>query len=187
MVGRNVCPGRALALTLSGRRKLVQQEGRAQRWVMWRRRLRHVVLSGLLTAGCSAPLLHGDQQSAPPSQQSAAPGLAGEWELSDGNIEGTLSLDCQGMGRYDWQDGRVVTTIVRDHYWAGTWHQAGNDREGGFEVLLSDDRTRAEGHWWYSRIGDERFVPGERGGAFRLTRPAHARQIHDECRPGADH
>ncbi|HKW86786.1 MAG TPA: hypothetical protein VJM82_06930, partial [Nitrospiraceae bacterium] len=56
-----------------------------------------------------------------------------------------------------------------------TWRQTGNDREGGFEVLLSEDGTDAKGIWWYTRVGDRNNIPPrEHGGTYvwkRLTPP----------------
>ena len=141
----------------------------------------------LLAAGCttSAP-----QQARPdlgPSQPFATTGLSGEWEVSDGSLEKTITIDCTGTGHYGWQDGRVITTTVAGNYWAGTWIQSGNDREGGFEVQLSDDRSKAEGRWWYSRIGGQHFTAGERGDTFTLMRPMNAKQTRDDCRRQSIH
>jgi hypothetical protein len=144
------------------------------------------VAAAVLTTGCSAAPTK-QTQSWPPPQPFEQTGLAGEWDVSDGSLEKTVVLDCHGSGRYDWQDGMVVTTDVRDGYWAGTWHQAGNDREGGFEVLLSPDRRLAEGHWWYSRIGDVYFARGERGGSFSMSRPIGVRTGPDQCRRSPVH
>lgn len=148
---------------------------------IWRRRLCHMVLAGILTAGCSTVALREAPRSASPVPQFAILGLSGEWEISDGDLGGSVTLDCQGTGHYEWQQGTVVTTGVQGRYWSGTWHQTGNDREGGFEVVLSDDRTKAEGRWWYSRIGEEHYTPSERGGPFDLKRPARVRQASAEC------
>ncbi len=135
-----------------------------------------VVTAILWIAGCSTPYLSQQPNPSQPSQPFATTGLNGEWEVSDGSFDSTLVLDCQGKGRYSWQDGRVVTTKVQNGYWTGTWYQKGNDREGGFEVLLSNDRTKAEGRWWYSRIGSEHLNPGERGGPFSMSRPTPTSQ-----------
>ena len=141
----------------------------------------------LLAAGCSTSVSQTVRPDLGPSQQFSTTGLAGEWEVSDGAMEKTIRIDCTGTGRYGWQDGKVVTTTVQGNYWAGTWDQSGNDREGGFEVQLSADRAKAEGRWWYSRIGDQYFKPGERGDTFTLMRPMNARQTHDDCRRQAIH
>ena len=54
----------------------------------------------------------------------------------------------------------------------------GNDREGGFEVLLSEDGTQAKGVWWYLRVGTQKNIPPrEHGGTYtwkRLTQPPTA-------------
>ena len=52
-------------------------------------------------------------------------------------------------------------------------------REGGFEVLLSEDGTQAKGIWWYSRVGTQKNIPPrEHGGTFvwkRVTPPPATR------------
>ena len=137
---------------------------------------------GLVAAGC--PTAHRSISPVPlaSTEPFEATGLAGEWEVSDGTIDKMLVLDCQGRGRYDWQDGWVSTTSVRGNYWTGTWHQSKNDREGGFEVILSADRSKAEGRWWYTRIGEKRFASEEGGGEFNMTRPLGAVVARDRCR-----
>ncbi len=146
-----------------------------------------LALTGVLAAGCSTPMFQRGPANDTPSPPFETSGLAGEWEVSDGAIEKTVVLDCQGTGQYGWQGGTVVTTVVRGNYWAGIWNQPGNDREGGFEVNLSDDHSKAEGRWWYSRIGEKRFVPGEQGDTFSMTRPLSARPVNDECRSRTFH
>lgn len=133
-----------------------------------------LVLTGLLTVSCSTMGSSGSLQAPPPASghdSFARTGLTGEWDLSDGDLEFTVILDCRGTGRYEWQDGQIVTMVVRGHYWSGVWSQPGNDREGGFALVLSDDHTKAEGRWWYTRIGDQLMAPSEGGGAFNLARP----------------
>jgi hypothetical protein len=76
--------------------------------------------------------------------------LTGEWEIQEEDKAYQATLDVKGNGSYNWQEGRFQTEKVEDRYWSGTWHQKGNDREGGFEVLLSEDGKTAEGIWWYT-------------------------------------
>jgi len=140
-----------------------------------------VVVLALLLAGCAKPGLQRGADANLPAQPFETTGLAGEWEVSDGTVERTIVLDCRGVGLYGWQGGIVTTSVVRGDYWAGTWYQSGNDREGGFEVHISPDRFTAEGRWWYTRIGKEHFVPGEKGDTFNMSRPMRAMQAQDRC------
>ncbi len=94
---------------------------------------------------------------------------AGAWIYEERGMRFSLELDEQGNGAYEWKDGFFLTTSVTQRRWRGTWHQPGNDREGGFEVQLVDDRESAKGHWWYTRIGDDRS-PQRPGGTFTLSR-----------------
>lgn len=105
------------------------------------------------------------------------PDLSGEWEIleveDDKRYKATLDKD--GNGPYTQHGGRFTTTKFADRLWQGTWQQPGNDREGGFEVLLSEDGTHAKGVWWYTRVGTHKNIPPrEHGGSYqwkRLTPP----------------
>ncbi|MBH0177473.1 MAG: hypothetical protein HP491_06320 [Nitrospira sp.] len=94
--------------------------------------------------------------------------LAGEWEYEDGAAV-TLQLNEQGNGTYPYKDGRFETILLDGQTWMGRWYQKENDREGGFTVKLSGDRTEGEGTWWYVRIGTDR-APTQKGGTFRLSK-----------------
>ena len=96
--------------------------------------------------------------------------LSGEWEFQDEGAAQRVALDANGNGTYTWQNGHIVTRSVSGPRWEGTWYQEGNDREGGFDVLLSDDAMQAEGTWWYTRIGTRNLPPREQGGSFRFKR-----------------
>ena len=106
--------------------------------------------------------------------------LSGEWEIleveDDKRYKATL--DKTGNGPYTQHGGRFVTTKYADRLWQGTWQQPGNDREGEFELLLSEDGTQAKGVWWYSRVGTHKNIPPrEHGGTYvwkRLTPPPSA-------------
>ena len=106
--------------------------------------------------------------------------LSGEWDIleveDDKRYKATL--DKAGNGPYTQQGGRFVTTKCADRLWQGTWQQPGNDREGEFELLLSEDGTQAKGVWWYSRVGSQKNIPPrEHGGTYlwkRLTPPSSA-------------
>ena len=120
------------------------------------------------------------QRSVPTASQhlvstasSPIPDLSGEWEIleveDDKRYKATL--DKAGNGPYTQHNGRFTTTKFADRLWQGTWQQPGNDREGGFEVLLSEDGTQAKGVWWYSRVGTQKNIPPrEHGGTYSWKR-----------------
>ena len=103
------------------------------------------------------------------------PDLSGEWEIQEEDKSYKATLDRSGNGSYTHQGGTLTTTGFAGRTWQGTWRQIGNDREGGFEVLLSEDGTDAKGIWWYTRVGDRNNIPPrEHGGTYvwkRLTPP----------------
>lgn len=99
--------------------------------------------------------------------------VSGEWDIleveDDKRYKATL--DKQGNGPYTQHGGRFTTTKISDRLWQGTWSQPGNDREGGFELLLSEDGTRAKGVWWYTRVGTHKNIPPrEHGGTYEWKR-----------------
>ena len=96
--------------------------------------------------------------------------LSGEWEFQDEGHGQRLVLDKNGNGTYDWQNGRILTQTISDGRWEGMWYQEGNDREGGFDLRLSEDRNEAVGTWWYTRIGTRTIPTRDQGGRFRFTR-----------------
>jgi hypothetical protein len=105
--------------------------------------------------------------------RSDARDLSGEWDIleveDDKRYKATL--DKAGNGPYTQHGGRFVTTKFADRLWQGTWHQPGNDREGGFELLLSEDGTEAKGVWWYSRYESHKNIPPrEHGGTYQWKR-----------------
>jgi len=107
--------------------------------------------------------------------------LSGEWDILEVEDDKSYkaTLDKSGNGPYTQHDGRFVTTKFADGLWQGTWQQPGNDREGGFELLLSEDGAQAKGVWWYSRVGSQKNIPPrEHGGTYlwkRLSLPPSAR------------
>ena len=113
--------------------------------------------------------------------QSVVPDLSGEWEILEVEDDKRYraTLDNAGNGLYTQHGGRFLTTKYADRHWEGTWQQPGNDREGGFELLLSEDGTQANGVWWYSRVGTQKNIPPrEHGGTYlwkRLTPPPSTR------------
>ena len=100
----------------------------------------------------------------------AKPFLGGEWEYHEDAGATRISLDENGNGSYPWQNGHVVTTLLSGRVWQGHWSQQGNDREGDFEVQLSEDATEAEGIWWYTRVGTHILPPRENGGECWMQR-----------------
>lgn len=141
----------------------------------------------------SAQMTHpvSDSSSSPaPVQQlrvsnaavSAMPDLSGEWDILEveDNKRYKATLDKNGNGPYTQHGGHFVTTKFADRLWQGTWHQPGNDREGGFELLLSEDGMEAKGIWWYTRVGKHTGIPPrEHGGTYewkRVTPPGSTRQ-----------
>jgi len=94
---------------------------------------------------------------------------AGQWIYMERGMSYPLTLDQFGNGNYRWREGYFSTTSMTDGYWSGTWHQPGNDREGRFELRLSEDKKSATGKWWYTRIGDNKS-PQIAGGVFTLSR-----------------
>ena len=107
--------------------------------------------------------------------QPSARDLSGTWDITEVEDDKRYqaTLDSSGNGPYTQHDGKFLTTKFADRLWQGTWHQPGNDREGGFELLLSEDGTQAKGVWWYSRVGTHKNIPPrEHGGTYlwkRLT------------------
>ena len=103
--------------------------------------------------------------------------LSGEWEVTEieDNKKYVATLNAQGNGPYTWQGGQFSTTSYNDRRWQGTWKQTGNDREGAFEIVLSEDGTQAKGIWWYVRVGTkDNIPPRQHGGSYlwkRLTPP----------------
>jgi len=102
-----------------------------------------------------------------------APDLSGEWEIleieDDKRYKATL--DKTGNGPYTQHGGTFVTTKFEDRLWQGAWKQPGNDREGGFELLLSEDGLQAKGIWWYTRVGTHKNIPPrEHGGTYQWKR-----------------
>jgi len=109
------------------------------------------------------------------TSQPAVPDLSGEWDILEveDNKSYKATLDKAGNGPYTQHDGRFVTTKYTDRLWQGTWQQPGNDREGEFELLLSEDGTQAKGVWWYSRVGTQKNIPPrEHGGTYVWKRLA---------------
>ncbi len=103
-------------------------------------------------------------------QSSGELDVSGQWEIFEVEDDKRYNaiLDGNGNGPYSQHGGRFTTTTMSGRLWEGTWHQSGNDREGGFELQLSDDGTEAKGIWWYTRVGKQKNIPPrEHGGTYR--------------------
>lgn len=133
--------------------------------------------SALVVAAAVLILLQGCAYLEPDKRESALEAAAsldgfnpaGLWFYEDKLVNGEVELDQQGNGSYPWEEGFFVTEGWSDGTWRGTWHQPGNNREGGFELKLTNDYTFAFGRWWYTRIGADE-APEKPGGKFTLTR-----------------
>ena len=134
--------------------------------------------SVLMVIGCTklSYEIHPDQHGLdkPAHVPQAIGELAGPWEYEDKTGSHTFTLNAEGYGLYDWEDGRFETRSLENGIWTGVWIQEGNDREGGFELQFSDDASGAQGEWWYTRIGTDND-PLEPGGQFKMTRPSVVR------------
>jgi len=95
--------------------------------------------------------------------------LAGSWEYKDKTGSYPITLNTQGTGPYEWEEGWFETHSLENRTWTGAWVQMGNDREGGFELTFSDDPLVAQGEWWYTRI-EKDHDPLQPGGTFKMSR-----------------
>ena len=102
----------------------------------------------------------------PASPAPETPNLGGKWQVQETDRAYEAMLDANGNGTYTWQGGQIKTTRLEGRTWEGTWHQPGNDREGGFELVLSDDRNLWQGSWWYTRVDSRKVPPREWGGPY---------------------
>ena len=169
---RYVGKGTDLKRTVLPLRETGVLERRNGHWVMlsWHESFRSAQMAGpvaQMSAGSAeTPLVNNPRTATPPD-------LSGEWDIleveDDKRYKATL--DKNGNGPYTQHGGQFVTTKVEDRLWQGTWQQPGNDREGGFEVLLSEDGAEANGIWWYTRVqGHKNIPPREHGGTYKWKR-----------------
>jgi ketosteroid isomerase-like protein len=165
---RYVGEGSAVKRTVLPLRETGVLERRAGRWQLlsWHESFRSAQLGGpLATPSTSA----GSQKFVSNAAVPAVPDVSGEWDILEVEDEKRYkaTLDKNGNGPYTQQGGRFITTKIENRLWQGTWHQPGNDREGGFEVLLSEDGTQAKGIWWYTRVDTRKNIPPkEHGGTY---------------------
>lgn len=152
-------------------------ERRDGRWILvsWHESTRHHDTRPGMAAVDKITFLHRAADNQGSVQDSAD--LSGEWEVTEieDNKKYVATLNAQGNGPYTWQGGEFSTTSYNDRRWQGTWKQTGNDREGAFEIVLSEDGTQAKGIWWYVRVGTkDNIPPRQHGGSYlwkRLTPP----------------
>ena len=105
------------------------------------------------------------------SAASDIPDLSGEWEIEEEDKAYKATLDKTGNGPYTHKGGTFKTTNYANRLWQGMWQQPDNDREGGFELLLSEDGKEAKGIWWYNRVGNHKNIPPrEHGGTYSWKR-----------------
>ena len=168
----------------------------------WQRYRRAILFSPLLLAaaltGCAKDIGRHVQESqaseaSPAPSGTPYPSLAGTWEYEERGNTILITLNEYGNGTYDWKDGRFMTATYSNGVWKGSWSQRENDRDGEFEVILSEGRPAGEGRWWYTRIGSD-MAPTHPGGVFQIVRrsnhsslqfsgsdssarPAHSRQV----------
>lgn len=155
-------------------------EQRGEQWILlsWHESYRNMQLTAPVAQHHTTP---SPQHLVSNDHLASTPDLSGEWEVleveDDKRYKATL--DKAGNGPYTQHGGRFVTTKYADRLWQGTWQQPGNDREGGFELLLSEDGTQAKGVWWYSRVGTHKNIPPrEHGGTYvwkRVATPSSTR------------
>jgi hypothetical protein len=115
-------------------------------------------------------MMQADARPLPASRPSVKVALGGVWRVQETDRAYAATLDAAGNGTYTWQGGRITTTRHDGATWEGTWHQPGNDREGGFQLVLSEDGSQAQGSWWYTRVDSRRIPPREWGGPYLWKR-----------------
>jgi hypothetical protein len=102
------------------------------------------------------------------------PNLSGVWQILEEDKSYTATLDKDGNGTYTHDGGEIRTTRVDGRIWQGTWSQTGettgSSREGGFRLVLSQDGSKADGEWWYTRVGDRVIPPHQYGGTYHFIR-----------------
>ncbi len=136
-------------------------ERRDGRWILvsWHESTRRHNTTPEGVSDDKTTLLHRAADNQASVQDSAD--LSGEWEVTEieDNKKYVATLNAQGNGPYSWQGGQFSTTSYNDRRWQGTWKQTGNDREGAFDIVLSEDGTQAKGIWWYVRVGTKDNIP----------------------------
>jgi hypothetical protein len=175
---RYVAEGSELKRTVLPMRETGVLERRNGNWQLlsWHESFRSAQLGGPLTSSS----LSSSQGLAGSSPTSTTPDLSGEWDILEVEDDKRYRaiLDKNGNGPYTQHGGRFTTTKVVGRLWQGTWQQLGNDREGGFEVLLSEDGMETKGLWWYTRVGNQKNIPPrEHGGTYRWKKLTPATSV----------
>jgi hypothetical protein len=165
---RTVTTGSQPQRTLLPLRETGVLERRNGQWVLlsWHESFRNA-------GGALAVNEHRSVTLASSNNHLAQTDLSGEWEILEVEDDKRYraTLDKAGNGPYTQHGGRFTTSRFSDRLWQGTWQQPGNDREGGFEVLLSEDGKEAKGVWWYTRVGTRKKIPPrEHGGTYHWKR-----------------
>ena len=115
--------------------------------------------------------LHPPQPVPTPKTKPTLADLEGTWEIQEEERTYVATLDAHGNGPYTHEGGTFTTTTLEGRRWSGKWSQTGNDREGEFEVLLSEDGSTAKGRWWYTRVGTFTHIPARvYGGTYLFKR-----------------
>jgi ketosteroid isomerase-like protein len=164
---RYVGEGSAVKRTVLPLRETGVLERRAGRWQLlsWHESFRSAQLGGPL----ASPSTAAGSQKLVSTTSAPMPDISGEWDILEVEDEKRYkaTLDKSGNGPYTQQGGRFTTTKIENRLWQGTWFQPLNDREGGFEVLLSEDGKEAKGIWWYTRVDTRKNIPPkEHGGTY---------------------
>jgi len=164
---RYVTDGPGLKKTVLPMRETGVLERRNGQWQLlsWHESFRSAQLNGPL----AQPPASAPHRQAGEADTSSRPNISGEWEIFEVEDDKRYraTVDKHGNGPYTQHDGRFTTTKIAGRLWQGIWQQPGNDREGGFEVLLSEDGTQAKGVWWYTRVGTQTNIPPrEHGGTY---------------------
>jgi hypothetical protein len=147
-------------------------ERRNGQWVLlsWHESFRNAGSAVALNDGHPSPPAFPLRASEPAHTEAD---LSGEWDILEVEDDKRYraTLDKAGNGPYTQHGGRFTTTQFANRLWQGTWQQPGNDREGGFELLLSEDGKEAKGVWWYTRVGTRKNIPPrEHGGTYQWKR-----------------
>ena len=130
-----------------------------------------IILTPSLVILSEAKNLHPPQPMPTPKTKPALADLEGTWEIQEEERTYVATLDVHGNGPYTHEGGTFTTTTLEGRRWSGKWSQTGNDREGEFEVLLSEDGLTAEGRWWYTRVGTFTHIPARvYGGTYLFKR-----------------
>ena len=141
-------------------------ERRHGKWLLvsWHESLRTSTLNTALTSQAET---HRERPVTVSNPSSSSIDLRGTWFIEEEDTTYYATLDENGSGPYTHKNGRFTGIEFKDGKLLGTWHQTENDREGGFEVVFSDNGNEARGIWWYTRVGSQGNIPPrEHGGTY---------------------